>query len=188
MEEVKSRGPYIYSVLESAQAFLSQHPFEELEDTASESKGLWISPFLALPCHSSSWAGPERMEWRWYAQSGMSVLCLMSSYAMLFPTTDVLWCSVLECSRELLPLKRERADRGLGGCWMHRGGIPLSSFPWIFRFPFSLLSFNLLPILLWTGLLFLLSISLLLCLHRCVSPAPYPKHQPLCLEAGKCGQ
>ncbi|XP_051486412.1 dystrophin-related protein 2 isoform X2 [Apus apus] len=42
MEEVKSRGPYIYSVLESAQAFLSQHPFEELEEPASESKD--VSP------------------------------------------------------------------------------------------------------------------------------------------------
>nr|XP_021483888.1 dystrophin-related protein 2 [Meriones unguiculatus] len=38
MEEVKSKGPYIYSVLESAQAFLSQHPFEELEEPHSESK------------------------------------------------------------------------------------------------------------------------------------------------------
>ncbi|XP_049728690.1 dystrophin-related protein 2 isoform X5 [Elephas maximus indicus] len=38
MEEVKARGPYIYSVLESAQAFLSQHPFEELEEPRSESK------------------------------------------------------------------------------------------------------------------------------------------------------
>ncbi|ERE65842.1 dystrophin-related protein 2 [Cricetulus griseus] len=38
MEEVKSKGPYIYSILESAQAFLSQHPFEELEETHSESK------------------------------------------------------------------------------------------------------------------------------------------------------
>ncbi|GAB1303109.1 Dystrophin-related protein 2 [Apodemus speciosus] len=38
MEEVKSKGPYIYSVLESAQAFLSQHPFEELEESHSESK------------------------------------------------------------------------------------------------------------------------------------------------------
>ncbi|KAH1165862.1 dystrophin-related protein 2 isoform X2 [Mauremys mutica] len=42
MEEVKSRGPYIYSVLESAQAFLSQHPFEELEEPNSESKD--VSP------------------------------------------------------------------------------------------------------------------------------------------------
>lgn len=49
MEEVKSRGPYIYSVLESAQAFLSQHPFEELEEPTSESKGLWNPPFLVLP-------------------------------------------------------------------------------------------------------------------------------------------
>ncbi|XP_019484773.1 PREDICTED: dystrophin-related protein 2 isoform X3 [Hipposideros armiger] len=38
MEDVKSRGPYIYSVLESAQAFLSQHPFEELEEPPLESK------------------------------------------------------------------------------------------------------------------------------------------------------
>eukprot|EP00069_Balaena_mysticetus_P016745 bmy_10080T0 len=38
MEDVKSRGPYIYSVLESAQAFLSRHPFDELEDPRSESK------------------------------------------------------------------------------------------------------------------------------------------------------
>uniref|UniRef100_A0A7M4ETC0 Dystrophin related protein 2 n=1 Tax=Crocodylus porosus TaxID=8502 RepID=A0A7M4ETC0_CROPO len=37
-----SRGPYIYSVLESAQAFLSQHPFEELEEPNSESKD--VSP------------------------------------------------------------------------------------------------------------------------------------------------
>ncbi|XP_010221777.1 PREDICTED: dystrophin-related protein 2 [Tinamus guttatus] len=42
MEEVKSRGPYIYSVLESAQAFLSQHPFEELEEPTAESKD--VSP------------------------------------------------------------------------------------------------------------------------------------------------
>ncbi|XP_038273389.1 dystrophin-related protein 2 isoform X2 [Dermochelys coriacea] len=42
MEEVKSRGPYIYSILESAQAFLSQHPFEELEEPNSESKD--VSP------------------------------------------------------------------------------------------------------------------------------------------------
>ncbi|XP_074691180.1 dystrophin-related protein 2 isoform X1 [Strix aluco] len=42
MEEVKSRGSYIYSVLESAQAFLSQHPFEELEEPTSESKD--VSP------------------------------------------------------------------------------------------------------------------------------------------------
>ncbi|KAM5290463.1 dystrophin-related protein 2 isoform 1-T1 [Glossophaga mutica] len=38
MEDVKSRGPYIYSVLESAQTFLSQHPFEELEEPCLESK------------------------------------------------------------------------------------------------------------------------------------------------------
>lgn len=49
MEEVKSRGPYIYSVLESAQAFLSQHPFEELEEPTSESKGL-RSPRSSLSC------------------------------------------------------------------------------------------------------------------------------------------
>uniref|UniRef100_A0A8D0HIU4 Dystrophin related protein 2 n=1 Tax=Sphenodon punctatus TaxID=8508 RepID=A0A8D0HIU4_SPHPU len=42
MEEVKSRGPYIYSVLESAQAFLSQHPFEEPEEPNPESKD--VSP------------------------------------------------------------------------------------------------------------------------------------------------
>lgn len=49
MEEVKSKGPYIYSVLESAQAFLSQHPFEELEEPHSESKGRWpccVPPLL----------------------------------------------------------------------------------------------------------------------------------------------
>uniref|UniRef100_A0A8C1LZI5 Dystrophin related protein 2 n=1 Tax=Cyprinus carpio TaxID=7962 RepID=A0A8C1LZI5_CYPCA len=33
MEDVKSRGPYIYSVLESAQTFLVQHPFQEPEET-----------------------------------------------------------------------------------------------------------------------------------------------------------
>ncbi|KAJ8351178.1 hypothetical protein SKAU_G00226540 [Synaphobranchus kaupii] len=38
MEDVKSRGPFIYSVLESAQAFLSQHPFEEPEETLADSK------------------------------------------------------------------------------------------------------------------------------------------------------
>lgn len=47
MEDVKSRGPYIYSVLESAQAFLSQHPFEELEEPRSESKGWWSSSLLS---------------------------------------------------------------------------------------------------------------------------------------------
>ncbi|XP_060105538.1 dystrophin-related protein 2 isoform X2 [Heteronotia binoei] len=38
MEEVKSRGPYIYSVLESAQAFLTQHPFEEVEESNPNNK------------------------------------------------------------------------------------------------------------------------------------------------------
>lgn len=61
MEEVKSRGPYIYSVLESAQAFLSQHPFEELEEPTLESKGLWSCPLFVLWFHSSSWAGLERL-------------------------------------------------------------------------------------------------------------------------------
>uniref|UniRef100_W5NDY3 Dystrophin related protein 2 n=1 Tax=Lepisosteus oculatus TaxID=7918 RepID=W5NDY3_LEPOC len=42
IEDVKSRGPYIYSVLESAQAFLSQHPFEEPEETLADSKD--VSP------------------------------------------------------------------------------------------------------------------------------------------------
>lgn len=67
MEEVKSRGPYIYSVLESAQAFLSQHPFEELEEPSSESKGLLSSPsnsaFLVLlgwfgGDGAGGWCGP----------------------------------------------------------------------------------------------------------------------------------
>ncbi|KAM6427267.1 dystrophin-related protein 2 isoform 4-T6 [Liasis olivaceus] len=42
MEEVKSRGPYIYSVLESAQDFLTQHPFEDVEDVNLDSKD--VSP------------------------------------------------------------------------------------------------------------------------------------------------
>lgn len=39
MEEVKSRGPFVYSVLESAQAFLAQHPFQEPEETLTDGKG-----------------------------------------------------------------------------------------------------------------------------------------------------
>ncbi|XP_018426947.1 PREDICTED: dystrophin-related protein 2 [Nanorana parkeri] len=35
MEEVKARGPYIYSILESAQAFLTQHPFQDAEEETS---------------------------------------------------------------------------------------------------------------------------------------------------------
>uniref|UniRef100_A0A674P1M0 Dystrophin related protein 2 n=1 Tax=Takifugu rubripes TaxID=31033 RepID=A0A674P1M0_TAKRU len=42
MEDVKSRGPFIYSVLESAQAFLAQHPFQEPEETLTEGKD--VSP------------------------------------------------------------------------------------------------------------------------------------------------
>uniref|UniRef100_A0A6I8QF57 Dystrophin related protein 2 n=1 Tax=Xenopus tropicalis TaxID=8364 RepID=A0A6I8QF57_XENTR len=38
MEEVKSRGPYIYSVLESAQTFLTQHPFSDEEEDATQGK------------------------------------------------------------------------------------------------------------------------------------------------------
>lgn len=44
------------------------------------------------------------------------------------------------------------------------------------------------PTLLWVGLSLQLPVPLLLCLHRCVSPAPDPEHQPLCLEAGERGQ
>ncbi|XP_057205524.1 dystrophin-related protein 2 isoform X5 [Triplophysa rosa] len=40
MEDVKSRGPYIYSVLESAQTFLAQHPFQEPEETLPDGKEL----------------------------------------------------------------------------------------------------------------------------------------------------
>ncbi|XP_062332572.1 dystrophin-related protein 2 isoform X2 [Osmerus eperlanus] len=40
MEDVKSRGPFIYSVLESAQAFLAQHPFQEPEETLADGKEL----------------------------------------------------------------------------------------------------------------------------------------------------
>ncbi|XP_054647326.1 dystrophin-related protein 2 isoform X2 [Dunckerocampus dactyliophorus] len=40
MEDVKSRGPFIYSVLESAQSFLAQHPFQEPEETMAEGKEL----------------------------------------------------------------------------------------------------------------------------------------------------
>uniref|UniRef100_A0A7N9ALC1 Dystrophin related protein 2 n=1 Tax=Mastacembelus armatus TaxID=205130 RepID=A0A7N9ALC1_9TELE len=47
MEDVKSRGPFIYSVLESAQAFLAQHPFQEPEETLTEGKGLF--PSYSLP-------------------------------------------------------------------------------------------------------------------------------------------
>ncbi|XP_061642672.1 dystrophin-related protein 2 isoform X2 [Phyllopteryx taeniolatus] len=42
MEDVKSRGPFIYSVLESAQSFLAQHPFQEPEETTAEGKD--VSP------------------------------------------------------------------------------------------------------------------------------------------------
>ncbi|KAA8588756.1 hypothetical protein FQN60_010101 [Etheostoma spectabile] len=38
MEDVKSHGPFIYSVLESAQAFLAQHPFQEPEETLTDGK------------------------------------------------------------------------------------------------------------------------------------------------------
>lgn len=68
MEEVKSRGPYIYSVLESAQAFLSQHPFEELEEPTSESKGL-LSPRSPL---SYGPGGPEGG-----GSCGTQLLCLL---------------------------------------------------------------------------------------------------------------
>lgn len=43
IEDVKSRGPYIYSVLESAQTFLAQHPFQEPEETLPDGKGLFSS-------------------------------------------------------------------------------------------------------------------------------------------------
>ncbi|KAG9340150.1 hypothetical protein JZ751_021871, partial [Albula glossodonta] len=42
VEDVRSRGPFIYSVLESAQDFLSQHPFPETEETLSDGKD--VSP------------------------------------------------------------------------------------------------------------------------------------------------
>lgn len=73
MEEVKSRGPYIYSVLESAQAFLSQHPFEELEEPTSESKGLRSFAFLILLWPLWGWTGAlERGGW-----CDTQLLCLL---------------------------------------------------------------------------------------------------------------
>ncbi|MEQ2170078.1 Dystrophin- protein 2, partial [Goodea atripinnis] len=54
MEDVKSRGPFIYSVLESAQAFLAQHPFQEPEETLADGKGL-------LPPYYMPTAAPAKM-------------------------------------------------------------------------------------------------------------------------------
>lgn len=56
MEDVKSRGPFIYSVLESAQAFLAQHPFQEPEETLTDGKGLF--PPSAVPT-----AAPAKMSY-----------------------------------------------------------------------------------------------------------------------------
>lgn len=49
MEDVKSRGPFIYSVLESAQAFLAQHPFQEPDEMLPDGKGLLL--FLTTLLH-----------------------------------------------------------------------------------------------------------------------------------------
>lgn len=62
MEDVKSRGPFIYSVLESAQAFLAQHPFQEPEETLTEGKGPLLSYSVptAIPakkCHNNKLLG-----------------------------------------------------------------------------------------------------------------------------------
>lgn len=62
MEDVKSRGPFIYSVLESAQAFLAQHPFQEPEETLAEGKGPLLSYSVptAIPaqkCHNNKLPG-----------------------------------------------------------------------------------------------------------------------------------
>lgn len=56
MEDVKSRGPFIYSVLESAQAFLAQHPFQEPEETLTDGKGL-------LPLNSAPTAAPAKISY-----------------------------------------------------------------------------------------------------------------------------
>uniref|UniRef100_A0A671W658 Dystrophin related protein 2 n=1 Tax=Sparus aurata TaxID=8175 RepID=A0A671W658_SPAAU len=50
----QSRGPFIYSVLESAQAFLAQHPFQEPEETLTDGKGL-------LPAYSVPDAAPAKI-------------------------------------------------------------------------------------------------------------------------------
>uniref|UniRef100_A0A8C1LY26 Dystrophin related protein 2 n=1 Tax=Cyprinus carpio TaxID=7962 RepID=A0A8C1LY26_CYPCA len=44
-------GPYIYSVLESAQTFLVQHPFQEPEETLPDGKGLFPSDEKWLMSH-----------------------------------------------------------------------------------------------------------------------------------------
>lgn len=51
MEDVKSRGPFIYSVLESAQAFLAQHPFQEPDEMLPDGKGLllFLTKFYYTP-------------------------------------------------------------------------------------------------------------------------------------------
>lgn len=49
MEDVKSRGPFIYSVLESAQAFLAQHPFQEPDEMLPDGKGMLL--FLTTLLH-----------------------------------------------------------------------------------------------------------------------------------------
>lgn len=66
--------------------------------------------------------------------------------------------------------------------------IFLPIFP---RFFSSLISHSSLHPLPYSPLgwaLILVPVPLLLCLPRCVSPAPDPEHQPLCLEAGQRGQ
>lgn len=50
IEDVKSRGPFIYSVLESAQAFLTQHPFQEPDEMLPDGKGLLLFLTTLLHC------------------------------------------------------------------------------------------------------------------------------------------
>lgn len=68
MEDVKSRGPFIYSVLESAQVFLAQHPFQEPEETLTDGKGPLSSDSVptrcaerAKKCHIHELTWPEFM-------------------------------------------------------------------------------------------------------------------------------
>lgn len=77
MEDVKSRGPFIYSVLESAQAFLAQHPFQEPEETLTDGKGLLPSCYMptAAPAEMSHSFSPLEFVWLGPSQVKSSINC-----------------------------------------------------------------------------------------------------------------
>lgn len=200
MEEVKSRGPFIYSVLESAQAFLAQHPFQEPEESLTDGKGLaHVTLGANRQSHVSDAVTVEGKQLSRLITQG--VCAQINTQQNWF---SALWCVVQKTAYHLgnTPLIYGSHCLFISSPWRTKAVISLLFIP-LFQTsspvgPVSFLLFTSSSVPLFhhshgSPQLLLCDFSFFLLLlplppHRRVSAQAHPKHQPLRVETGQRGQ